>query len=546
MNTPSKQVRAAVLAATVLTFAAALVRYEGPALGYWDTYITTPAMMMSGHTVDFVLHDGSAAWGEVSLRGVLPADLVDHDGFGIATKDQRIGPAISAALPFVGFGLLGFRLLFAASVALIVPLSVLLARAALPAVDWALGDDDTATAPWRVELAGLVGGVLLACNPYVVSVDRLNANVFVLPLMLAVLGLILRPATGQRVPVVATGLLFGVLAGIRNEAVCFVPAICVATLWPSADGAPLARRFGRLVSVGALTVVAMLPVFHWKAFALGHPLMHPSQYAHFQGFRPEFEHSLFGWTFSFNGLFNWPLHDKLVRTPHFGYPTWLLFPLVTARAFGTAGVAWLAYGAWVLLRGGARGRFVLAVAVVWAAPVLLLFLPQENWEEVKMTFMLLAWAPLALFGASTAFALLERPFPTRQLLRVAMLSLVVFAGVKALGQVEAPADQRWYVRFPNADAAKNPDAQEGLAETERNDWRYFQSYETAEEIRRERDKLRAARPFPARYLPVSWDVPEALGEIRGEAWRRDLTVLEIWGYIYGTRRWPKGVPMPVS
>lgn len=527
-------VRWFLLAATIVTFALAMIRYDGPARGYWDTYITAPAMFMNATPVRFHLADGQPAFA-CNLKGTLPDDLVDKNDFGIITKDQRIGPAISAAPMFAFFGLLGFRLLFALTVALIVPAAFLLCTR----VATMLGQKGR-----RVAVSGLAAALLMANNPFSWAVDRLNANLFSMPLMLLVLWLLL----DWRRTWPLLGLVFGALAGIRNEAICFVPAICLAILFdlhldpPQEIAAqpdpplPFSARFIRLVGVGALCVVAMGPVFYWKNFAFGHPLMHPSQYAHFHGFRPEFVHSLLGWQFSFNGLFNWPLHTELVRTPHFGYPTWLLFPLVTARAWGAAGVALAIVGAVRLVRSH---RLLLAVLVVWALPVYALFGPQENWEEVKMTFMLLAWPPLAPLFAVGFADLASRPTGLRLGPAVAVTVAVMLA-VNLLAAVHAPADQRWYVRFPNADKTKNPGAQRGLDPAERNEWRYFQSYETEEEIARERQKLGAALPWPAPYLPVSFAPRKALATMVWEADNRDLAVLEIWGYIYGTRRWPAG------
>lgn len=505
---------AAVLAAlTVLAFVLGILRFEGPTEGYWDTYIAAPAMFLTGHPVDFVLKDGAAAW-QVELSGVIPDDLVDPDSFGIITKDQRIGAPVVAAPMFWAFGLFGFHLLYALSNALLVPTSFLAARSAL-----------SHASIERPDLAALVGAGALAFNPYILSIDRLNANLLVLAPSLLLIHLLLR----ARVPWLAAGLLFGVIAGIRNEAICFVPAI---TFWAAAGRGtqePWGLRLRHLVVFGACCLLAMLPVFAWKAYAFGHPLMHPSQYPHFQGFRPEFAHSLFGWEFSFNGLFNWPLHDTLVRTPHFGFPTWFLFPLVTVRALGTVAAGLLLLG---ILRLRTRPA-LLATLLLWAAGVYALFGPQENWEEVKMTFMLLAWPPLPILVAAGFATVLQS---RRQLGALGVAALLVFVSVKACGLIDAPADERWYVRFPNAALATNPGAQRGLAEDERNDWIYFQSYETAEEIDRERSKLTAGWPWPARYLPVGWSPAQAGRKIAAESGERQLTVLEIWGYIYGSRR----------
>jgi hypothetical protein len=507
-----RRLSAAPAALFFLAFVLGILRFEGPTEGYWDTYIAAPAMFLTGHPVDFVLKDGSTAW-QVHLAGVIPDDLVDADSFGIITKDQRIGAPVVAAPMFWAFGLFGFHLLYALANALLVPTGFLAARSAL-----------AHAAVERPALPALAGAAALALNPYVLSVDRLNANLLVLAPCLLLLHLLLRP----RVPWVAAGLMFGAIAGIRNEAVCFVPAITLWGAWGRTGDAPL-QRLRNLVLFGACCLLAMVPVFAWKDFAFGHPLMHPSQYPHFQGFRPEFAHSLFGWEFSFNGLFNWPLHDTLVRTPHFGFPTWLLFPLVTVRALGTLGAGLLLLG-----MGRLRSRpALLATLLLWAGGVYLLFGPQENWEEVKMTFMLLAWPVLPILVAAGLASVLERPQRTGVLL---LLAALVFGAVKACALLDAPADERWYVRFPNAALATNPGAQRGLAEDERNDWIYFQSYETPDEVARERAKLTAGWPWPARYLPVSWSPGPALSKIAAESGQKQLTVLEIWGYIYGSRR----------
>ena len=360
------------------------------------------------------------------------------------------------------------------------------------------------------------------------NVDRLNANAFSLPLILLLMLMLFR----KDIKLVATGLIFGVLAGIRNEAVCFVPAIMYWMLKPDGQRS-FVQRFGRLFVIGTLTVVALSPILYWKWYAFGHPLMHPSQYAHFQGFRPEFAHSFFGIAFEFNGLFNWPLHTDLVRTPHFGYPTYLLFPLVTIRALGLLIVAVALYGVGHLWR---VRRDVLLFCVIMMAPVYILFGPQENWEEVKMTFMLLAWPPIGLFVAAGVAGMRSAPDRKRAFAVAGALVVATFITVKLLGMVHAPQDMRWYVRFPNADIEKNPAAQHGLDETERNDWVYFQSFESEAEIEKERAKLSAGLPWPALYLPLQWDFGREWAEMKDEVGKRELVVLEIWGYIYGTRR----------
>ncbi|MBT9560472.1 MAG: hypothetical protein IV100_30890, partial [Myxococcales bacterium] len=44
---PTRLVLALTLIATAATFVFGLFRFDGPARGYWDTYITAPAMFMN-------------------------------------------------------------------------------------------------------------------------------------------------------------------------------------------------------------------------------------------------------------------------------------------------------------------------------------------------------------------------------------------------------------------------------------------------------------------------------------------------------------------
>ncbi|MBR57246.1 MAG: hypothetical protein CMH54_04225 [Myxococcales bacterium] len=552
-----------LMAATALTFVMALFRFDGPAKGYWDTYITAPAMFMTGNPATFV-RDGQPPQ-TAELRGVLPDDLkseacgkpcapdencirsgdenrcaprvaagcgcndavetcVQMEGqsrcvarappsYGIITKDQRVGGGITASVFFLFFGVLGFRILFALCLALIVPLTVLVIRRLDGVSDW----------------IGLAAGLALAWNPFMLSVDRLNANLFVVPLILMLLELCFRP----RVPWIWVGVVLGLIAGLRNAGICFVPALFY---WAMTVDSPTdwRERIRRLVSIASGTLLLLLPIFAWKFYAYGDPFIHPSQYAHYQGFRPEFAHSLFGIDFRFNGLFNWPLHDSLVRTPHFAFPTYMLFPLVIIRSFGIVLTGLMILGLVSLWRDD---RKRCAFLLLWIGVVYILFGPQENWEEVKMTFALLMfpiWTIFLAVGLRWAW----RPWDRRRVIAFAVTCCSVFAVVRAARYVRVPADHRWYQRFPNADMERNPDAHAGLAANKRNDAIYFESYETPSEIARERRKLTAGYLWPAPYLPLSWDLRREGGEMGSEYGQRSLEILAVWDDIYDQREDP--------
>lgn len=391
-------------------------------------------------------------------------------------------------------GGLAQRLLFATVMALIVPMVVLLCRAVQDRIrltDALRGE----VAPARerglavaADWCALLGGLALAWNPFVLSMDRLNDNLFATPLMLLLLWLLV----AHRKRWVWVGLAYGALMVFRIEAICFLPAVCWWYLKPSA-AVGLMRRLGWLAGLVALAMVAMGPML-WM-------------------------YGLPGWESLSSGLFNWPLHDRLVRTPHFAFPTFLLFPLVTARALGTIGVVLAVYGGFALHR---HQRDLSILLLTWLVCTYLFFALQEGWDEARMTSLLLVWAPLAVWlpvgllaawGGDWAMVSGERSAKEGgwweamriRLTTLVALSFLMHAGIFLAGKVEVPADQRWYAKYPSADQASNPTARAGLAEVERKTSAFFTSYETVAEITRERAKLVAGWPWPAVYLPLHWE-----------------------------------------
>ena len=489
----------------VLTFVFAMLRYDGPAQGYWDTYITAPAMFMNGDPIEFT-KDNQALY-PIELQDRLPEDLKNEETYGIISKDQRIGAGITASAPYAAFGILGFRVFFALTVMLLIPMTVLIFRRIRPEAYW----------------AALLAGIALAWNPFVLSVDRLNANLLILPLVLLLMDLCFR----EKVPWLWVGVVLGLCAGLRNAAICFVPALTCWAVW-GVEASSWKERCLRLFKIGAATLAMMLPIFVWKQYAFGDPFIHSSQYPHFQGFRPEFPHSLLGLEFQFNGLFNWPLHSELVRTPHFAFPTYFLFPLVTLRAFGWLLCALMLFG---LVAQTRVARKHAAFLMLWCLGVYALFGPQENWEEVKMTFMLLAYPPLIVWLGLGLHALLEGVDRKRRITAVSLLSLWLVLGIKLMAFVDVPVDERWYVRFPKA-APTAPNVQAGVSPSERNDTVYFLAHETPEEIEIERNKLTAAWPWPASYLPLNLDFSRELSELWSEQGQRTLSIPAVWDDIY--------------
>lgn len=513
-----------------VVFVFSLVRFDGPTRGYWDTYITVPAMFMTGQRVELTRSDGSPRF-TYELKGRVPDDTYDPTpgSFGIASKDQRIGTCILFGAPFALFAMAGFRWIYAAFWALLALFAFLSIRrlleppaapgpaAGAPAVPAA---SSRAAAFWNPTFwVPLLGTLVLVFNPFSLYLDRLNGNLFGLVLLTFLFFLLQE----RRPPWWLIGLCYGLVGGVRNEAIIVAP-LFVVFLWARRESwAGFARNFA---TFGLTAFVGILPVLVWNDYAYGQMLIHPSQVAHLEGFRPTFPHRFFGAEFEFNGLLNWPFHDHLVRTPHFAYPTFLLWPLITIKSLGVLLAAAAPVGAIVLVR---RRRLEGWSLLYWYLIVYALFFFQENWEELKQTFMALHLFPLAVFVALGVAWVAER----RRLVRGALvlaIAVALAAGVFAARSLEAPADERWYVRFPHA--ARNDAGLAELPENLRKDWHFFYTRETPAEVARERAHLGTPSPLPALYRPFEPAIAANLERIPREPFQREHTTLAIWSYIY--------------
>ncbi len=505
---PGRHERIAILVLSALIFLFSGLRFDGPSRGYWDTYISVPAMFMTGQPVDLHRIDGTPRFTYL-LQGRVPDDTYDPapGSYGIASEDQRIGTAILLAAPFALFNLAAFRWGFAAAWTVVFLFGCLsFRRLVLPSP--------------RAGPLAIAAALVLVLNPFSLYIERLNGNLFGLAGMAFLWWL----TTDEHPRWGLAGLVYGILGGIRNEAIVIAPLFLVLMWAATRRGAPFAKAF---VAFVAAAFAGILPVLFWNDFAYGTALIHPSQVERLQGFRPTFLHHFMGSEFAFNGLLNWPFHDDLVRTPHFAYPTFLLWPLVTAKALGVVLLSAAVLGAGVLVR---RRPLHAALLLFWYGIVYALFMFQENWEELKQTFMALHLFPLGAFLVAGMGWIAERSAGWSRWGAVGALSLALAVGVWSARLLDVPADERWYVRFPHA--AANESGLAELPEALRKDWQYFYTRETTVEVQRERMHLATPSVLPASYRPIHWPDAEDLRSIAGEPFRKDLRTLAIWSYIY--------------
>jgi len=495
----------------LLVFAVYFVLFKGPAEGYWDTYIAVPAVLMTGEKVDFRSESGEAGT-QYSLSQRLPEDLIGKGTYGIATKDQRVGPAALAAPFYQLFDLVGFRFLFA-----LIP--------CLGAVAFFALVHKLTGKRWLA----FAGALLLVLNPFALSFQRMNANFMALA-MIAALLLILE--TEPFLPLLA-GIVLGALGGVRNEAIIYVPILLVWVFqrgMQQSGGKPAHRRwrgFRAVLLFVAGAFVLILPVMYWKQYAFGSPIAHPSQYGHFEGYRPTFTHSFLGLDFQFNGMLNYPFADEWVRTPHFPFPVFLTIPLVFLTSFGFLLIGTGMLGIPELSKNSRR---LCLGHLAWALLSWVFWAFQENWEELKMSFLFLALPSVVLFIVYG----LDRLTSIGGLRKnaVALFTIVsIFVLVLKFGFfLEFPEDSRWYVRFPKA--AQNETGLYGLPEKARLDPEFFLTRETREEHVETKRRLTSACLLPCRYLPVDFDPGKTVTGAYSEAATHVLSVRDVWSRIY--------------
>jgi hypothetical protein len=493
-----------VAACGLLVLLSSALRFDGPARGYWDTYITVPAMFMTGQRVELTRMDGSPRY-QYQLAGRVPDDTYDPrpGSFGIASEDQRIGTGILFAAPFALARVAAFRWGFAACWALTFLFGFLALRRLVGGF-----------------VVPLAAALVLVFNPFSLYLERLNGNLFGLGILTFLTFLLLEPAPCWWL----IGLVYGVLGGIRNEAIVLGPMFLGALWWRTGDWRSLGLKLAQFTAAAFL---AILPVLLWNRFAYGQMLIHPSQVDHLEGFRPTFPHHFLGLEFAFNGLLNVPFHDHLVRTPHFAFPTFVHWPLVTLQGLGLLLSAVTALGVVAAWR---RARAQAGLLIFWYLIIFILFAAQENWEELKQTFMALHLFPLMAFLAFGLDWLKRHARQLRAWMIPAALALALGLGVRALAHWEVPADERWYVRFPHA--AANSTGLDGLPEGLRKDWHFFHTRETPAEYQEERRHMTRACVLPCLYRPVHLPDAGTLERIAAEPSTASLTTLAYWSYIY--------------
>jgi len=468
-----------------------LSRFQGPATGYWDTYITAPAFFMTNHPINFVSKDGENLY-DYTLPGKIPQNLVGKGTYGVISKDQRIGTSIMLAPWFVFLKLFGVRLFFALLGLLIAVFIFFTLR--------------------NLNLRFLIclfGALIAALNPYMLSLNKLNPNIVGMMFISVIIYLILSKKSSW----LLIGLVYGIFGGVRNEGILFLPAI-IYFLCTSSD-----RKIKDILLFFLGALITIIPILYWNYFAFGNILMHPTQFSGLEGFRPTFTHRFLFWKFNFNGMFNWPLYTRIVRTPYFAFPVFLLLPLILINSFGVI-LSTLAVNG--IVRFFKEKRRWLIFLILWFLPMYILLSAMENWSELKTSFLLLCLNPIIIFISLGLEDLIRRISSPKYIIRTVCLAVILWSTVRLLFFTDFQADPRWYLRFPRVLQKKEISFIGDDLRTKP---------ESPSEIFTQKKDLTRARIIPC----ISWqkiDFFSLANKIKLELNQDDLTSVDFWKYIY--------------
>lgn len=373
-----------------------------------------------------------------------------HDTFArpyFTGFDRTGGPAIAASL-MATVGSFGTPLLHA--------LSLVVASSCVFLVVRGLG---------CTPAAALVAAALVSLNTIVMPVGHIMMSEKVLgthssldaSLSLALVSVLLAltlPKGPDRRFLLA-GLVLGALVGVMNTLAVMAVPVAFAALARRRPRAPV------LLVCGAL--VTMLPWMFLYQYLCGSPVVNSTigclLFCNPEAYRyPTFcDHAiasdsdrlvvhtlpLAGRKVVFDGLLNWPFHDRIVRMPGYPFPMSLIIPLVAVSSFGVLLTAAGLVGAWTLLRHS--WRIALAFAL-WILPLAAILLVQENWDFGKDRFLApLVAAPAVLVGIGLD-AVMRRP-RAGAIELLGAVALVLIA-LRMCASYHVAPDERWYERFP--------------------------------------------------------------------------------------------------
>lgn len=217
------------------------------------------------------------------------------------------------------------------------------------------------------ERTAIAASLVLVLCPWLLRLPQISVNVLAWLAGAAFVFLVVHRRIGW-----LAGIVCGLYVGVLYINVLAVP-VFVWWAYCSGDRVRFRRFLSGLAMVGAL-------LFVQNTIGHGSPLSYGSFRTVAEAGSEPFRYTLFGIEFTAHALFNWPLHDRVVRTPMNPMPVFLLLPMLGLRYFGILIAAIIPVG---LRRAREADRVAFTAALAWGAIIAAVLLVQENWLQVE-------------------------------------------------------------------------------------------------------------------------------------------------------------------
>ncbi len=462
----------------LVVFSVYLVNYQGAAQTPSDARLMVPAMLLADRAVTVTDDHGVAA--EARRIQQAPDSLLAFGPGASVTGDQCVGGAAILAVPLRLFGPAGGHLLYAFFPAL---LSLLMYGMTARVFG----------RRWLAFCTQLLAGI----NPFMLSYQSLHPAFLATTLVAAIMYLLMDPARHYML----LGMLYGALVAVENAAVIFAPVLILMMATDRREVLLTRLAEAGLVLLGF--VLAVAPALYWKELAFGSILVHPREAL--PGSAALFHHSLPGWEFDSVALFNYPLRENVVRTPHFPFPNFLGMPMAMARGFGLILVATFFLGVTPLHREDRRlTRFLLS----WVILSFLWWGFQEDWDEQRMAGAMIIIPATVLVMAAGILRFARFATLRSNVVTLALVTGVLLASIKGTLFMEFPEDPRWKVHHP--EAVLNVSGLDGVPADRRLDPVLHSTLETMDELHGEKLRFTEGNLLPRAYLPTVWAPGESL------------------------------------
>jgi len=329
-------------------------------------------------------------------------------------EDQRLGN-VALVAPFITlFNFLGFRLMQALLMAVVSILFYSLLNHI-----------------FKKEYISIIGAVLIAFNPFLLSLPFITEGIISLMLVLLVIYLLLKHN------LFLAGFVFGALFGSRDVSILFIPAI-VYYIGIKRYKKQIRFFLGYFISVSQYLV--------WRFVAFGNIFATPAiQEVNMV------KHSFLGLNFNYPGLLNFPFYENIVRTISNPYPTFMIIPLQVIQYFGVLFIALAVMGSMHLFK---KNRKLAIFLILWSVPFLLFFMLQENWVKYSLiSYITLIMGPLfilityglKLFGEKNKIGI--------NILLLGVIMLLIVGPISLARNLEFEQDPRTNLQYPHEENA---------------------------------------------------------------------------------------------